>query len=151
VHVVHRDPAGLEERRADHEPVRLAPALPERFCERVGLGRIVAPQGGVAAAHDVEVRPRPGGLQEVKSDHLVQGDGFSLREAAGVGEDVEGGARLFERPAQVLDRPGSEDRHAVHTLDTGRVVVEDDHALAALQHAAPDLLQGPLDVQLGRL
>jgi hypothetical protein len=99
VDVVHRDPAGLEESGADDEAVGVTPSLRERPRERVGLRRVVAAQGRVAAAHDVEVLVRPGCLREVVGDLLVQGDGLLLREAAGVGEDVEGRARMRKRPA----------------------------------------------------
>jgi hypothetical protein len=152
VDVVHRDPAGFEERRTDDETVGPPPTLLERLRQRVGLRRVVASQGGVAAAHDVEVRARlTRGLREVPGDLPVQGHGILFGKAAGVGEHEERRARLFERPAQVVDPPGGKDRHAVHALDAGRVVVEDGHAPPALHDPPPDLLYGPLDAQLGRV
>src|SRR5215213_8649077 len=142
VDVVNRDPACLKERRANDEAVGPAPTLPECFRQRVGLRRVVAPQGGVAAAHDVKVRSRIGGShREVTSDLPVQGDGLLLGEAAGVGQDVEGRARLRKRPTQVIDRPGGENRHAVHALDAGRVIVKDGHVPPALHDPTLDLLQ----------
>jgi hypothetical protein len=39
----------------------------------------------------------------------------------------------------------------VHALDASRIVVEDDDAPPALHNPPLDLLQGPLDSQLGRL
>jgi hypothetical protein len=151
VDVVHRDPAGFEERRTDDETVGPASTLLKRLRQRVGLRRVVAAQSRVAAAHDIEVRPRLGGLREVQGDLPVQGDGLLLGEAAGVGEHEERRARLFERPAQVFDHPGGKDRHAMHALNAGRVIVKDDHAPPALHDPLPDLVQGPLDAQLGQL
>jgi hypothetical protein len=58
---------------------------------------------------------------------------------------------LLERPAQVIDGPGGEDRNAVHALDAGRVVVEDGNAPPALRYPAPDLLQGSFYLPGGRL
>src|SRR5919107_464920 len=143
VDVVNRDSAGLEERRADDETVRPAPTFGQRPGQRVGLGRVVTAQGGVAAAHDVEVRAGFGcGCREVTGDLPVQVYRLVLGEAAGVRQDVEGRARLRERPAQVIDRPGGEDRNAVHALDAGRVVVEYGNAPSALCYPALDLLQG---------
>src|SRR5215213_6629002 len=152
VDVVHRDPAGFEERRTDDKAVRPASTLLKRLRQHVGLRRVVASQGGVAAAHYVEVHTRiTRGLREVPGDLPVQGHGLLLGEAAGVGEHEECRARLRKRQAQVIDRPGGEDRHAVHALDAGRVVVEDGHAPAALGYLTLDLLQGAFQFPCGRL
>src|SRR5919112_4932894 len=149
VDVVHGESACLDVAGAQYDAVEVHP---ERPLQRICLGRVVAAQGGVAAADDGEIFASPlRRRREVGRDLTVHPGRYLLGEAARVGKDVERGGGLLQRPLQVFDGPRRQYGDAVDGLGARRVVVEDREAPAALAHLVPDLLQGVGHPQFGWL
>jgi hypothetical protein len=84
--VAGRDPAALQERRADEHTVYPA----QRSRQRVGFGREMTAQGRIAPAGNDERRPcLPARIEQTRRNLPVERRRLGLGECARVGQDEE--------------------------------------------------------------
>ena len=137
MHATDGDAAGVGECRNDHYAVGgFAGFGGNGSGDDVRLQRVVATEGGVAAADESQAQPRTTNgarsrSEGVADNFLVAGCGFGRVQAAGVGQDVDGGLGLVltdvgEGPGEVLDLPAGEYGEIRNGLRACGVVVEDN-------------------------
>lgn len=118
-------PSPLQKERAQNPRVR----LPQPLLHGLALGREVAPEGRVAAQHDLKRRARllRRGAQ-VRDDLGDERMRVRRVQRARVGQDEEAAARRrgAEFRGQRCDVPDREDGDVVAGLGAGGVVVESD-------------------------
>ena len=133
VHAADRHAAGVGECGNNHDAVgRLAVDGGDGGRDDVRFERVVAAEGGVAAADEAEPQGRVsrcGGREGVPDDFLVAGRRLCRVKAAGVGQHVDRALALAvdfvgEGPGEVGHFPAGEDRKVRHGLGAGGVVVE---------------------------
>ena len=133
--VAGRDPAPLEERRADEHTVHPA----QRFRQRVRFCREVTAQGRIAPAGDDERHSSlPARIEQIPGDLPVERRGAVLGEGARVRQDEEEWRGPSQLRGQRLHIPAGQHRDVVYRLDPGRVVVESDDFAPGVRHCRLD-------------
>ncbi len=95
------------------------------FPDKVRLQREVTPQGGIAAADDLDLLAQAFCLPKKIFHQLpVKGSRLLPGQAPGIGQDIKHAAFFRQGLMQALPVPSGIDRNVMNGLDPGRIVIE---------------------------